>query len=479
MKFSLDIDEMLKQGKALVNDTKELVMQCKDRFLDKEIKLGITGFSRSGKTALITALTNNICHFYDEDIEDKLVRFSAFRKYEIISGSTVDLKDVTQSVFPYIKAKECILNNNPVWPVPTDGISKLRLEIMYRNKLSAWYKSDSIKRLYLEIIDYPGEWLMDLMLLNCSFEDFSLIVKQRVEKIGSVVDCSDFLKLGLLLKANRPIKEQEKALKDSVASYTKWLKACKEKGFTLNVPGHFILPGEEKGSAVLEFVPWVWDTKELGQDLNKDSLYEVLKKRYEDYKEHIVKKFYHECFEKLDRQVILIDCLNALKGGKETFEDVNDSFVALLNHFNYGKTSLFTRLFSSKIDKVMFAATKADAITNNQHENLKKLLNSMIKKNSPNIKGKGSDYDTMVLSAIRSTTCEKYGQEGECLRTLDGNDNCFYPGDVPDKWSLKDMEFVQKNFNFEQLNPPKIENDNVIPSMNLDVLLDYIIGDKL
>ncbi len=479
MNFSFDIDEVLKQGKALVKDTKELVIQSKDRLLDKEIKLGITGFSRSGKTALITALTNNICHFYDEDIADKLVRFSAFRKYEVISGATVDLKDVTQSVFPYIKARDSIINVNPVWPVPTDGVSKLRLEIMYKNKESSWYKSDSIKRLYLEIIDYPGEWLMDLMLLNCSFEKFSELVSRRITKIGGVVDCANFVALGQSLKPNLSVKKQEKSLKETVTAYTKWLRMCKEKGFTLNVPGHFILPGDEKDSAVLEFIPWIWDRENSDKELNKDSLYEVLKKRYEDYKEHIVKKFYHECFEKLDRQVILIDCLNALKGGKETFDDVNDSFEALLNHFNYGKSNLFTRLFSSKIDKVMFAATKADTITNDQHENLKCLLNSMIKKNSPNIKGNDSDYDTMVLSAIRATSCEKYGQNDECLRILDGNDERYYPGSVPTKWSLEEMEFFQKNFCFKELNPPKIEEGSVIPSMNLDVLLDYIIGDKL
>ena len=48
------------------------------------------------------------------------------------------------------------------------------------------------------------------------------------------------------------------------------------------------------------------------------------------------------------------------------------------------------------------------------------------------------------------------------------------PGSNP-----KDMEFFQKNFDFRALRPPRLGADRIIPSMNLDVVLHYILGDKL
>src|SRR6202007_989002 len=53
------------------------------------------------------------------------------------------------------------------WPNSTVDISELRLVIEYQRQNGA------DRTLKLEIGDYPGEWLLDLPLLNKSYEQWS------------------------------------------------------------------------------------------------------------------------------------------------------------------------------------------------------------------------------------------------------------------------------------------------------------------
>ena len=54
------------------------------------------------------------------------------------------------------------------WPNSTVDISELRLVIDYQRHNGA------DRTLTLDIVDYPGEWLLDLPLLNKSYEQWSL-----------------------------------------------------------------------------------------------------------------------------------------------------------------------------------------------------------------------------------------------------------------------------------------------------------------
>ena len=53
------------------------------------------------------------------------------------------------------------------WPASTVDISELRLVMDYQRQNGA------DRTLTLDIVDYPGEWLLDLPLLNKSFEQWS------------------------------------------------------------------------------------------------------------------------------------------------------------------------------------------------------------------------------------------------------------------------------------------------------------------
>ena len=98
--------------------------------------------------------------------------------------------------------------------------------------------------------------------------------------------------------------------------------------------------------------------------------------------------------------------------------DINDTFDVLLENFSYGSSNLLSRLFSPKIDKVIFAATKADTITIDQHENLLNLLRSMVKQASARVRADGSNCEFMILSAIRASRCLYAEHEGRQVQVL-------------------------------------------------------------
>lgn len=460
---------------SILNDLTGALTRGMNLMMDREIRLGVTGLSRGGKTAFITSLVNTLSSFGESGTAQRLPRFTAYESKGFSYGGPAAPRDLKIAAFPYQSAYASLVSDPPVWPEPTTGISEIRLEMVYEKKdLLSFSKKG---RLYVDIWDYPGEWLMDLMLLKLDYAEFSERIRKRTAALSGVTDVSAWIKAGAVLKPEKPVNAND--LHHVVTLYTEWLKQSKEQGFAMVVPGRFVLPGDLAGAPILEFVPWVWD---LSGECGKGSLYRTLEERYEAYREQVVRKFYRECFSGLDRQVILIDCLKALMGGRETFMDINDTFDVLMENFSYGSSNLLSRLFSPKIDKVIFAATKADTVTIDQYSNLLSLLQSMVKQASARVRADGSNCEFMILSSVKAAKCmyaEHQGKTVQVLTTDYDDEPPFFPGSIPSKWSREGMEFFRKYFKMRELRPPKLSPGDPIPEINMDILLQYILGDKL
>ena len=79
------------------------------------------------------------------------------------------------------------------------------------------------------------------------------------------------------------------------------------------------MPGELEGSPALTFAPL---SLEDNQSTEEDSLHAMMERRYESYKTHVIKPFFREHFARLDRQIILVDALQALNAGSEAVGDL-------------------------------------------------------------------------------------------------------------------------------------------------------------
>jgi predicted YcjX-like family ATPase len=129
------------------------------------IRLGVTGLSRAGKTVLISSIVQNLLN------GGRLPLFEAVRSGRV---SGIRLEEQPDDAIPRFQYEDHIqaLVRDRIWPDSTRAISELRLTIDYQSA-SGWNRLFSPGRLSLDIVDYPGEWLLDLPLLAQDYREFS------------------------------------------------------------------------------------------------------------------------------------------------------------------------------------------------------------------------------------------------------------------------------------------------------------------
>ena len=373
----------------------------------------------------------------------------------------------------------------PQWPESTKGISQVRLKIKYKKSrgLSKYLTEDAT--LTLDITDYPGEWLLDLPLLDMNYAQWSRHCEEELSDPQRNELARPFFTA--LADLDLHAKGDELALQNIAKLYTQYLVDCQAHGYQLLQPGRFILPGEFSGAPVLHFFPVTSTQLEQQQvDLNnpaKDSNAELLIQRFKHYKTQVVQPFYKEHFKRFDRQVVLVDCLSALNRGFHSYQDLQKALDWLMGSFQYGSSNILNRLFQPKIDKLVFAASKADHITPDQQTNLVKLLESMLHNARKQIQFDGVITESTAISAIRASKSGLGQLKGESIPVLQGRDAqgsaiTLFPGEVPQ--SCPSPEFwEQQQFEFPKLSPPIMNAGHVLPHIRMDQVLDFLLADKL
>ncbi|QHB17634.1 YcjX family protein [Mannheimia pernigra] len=452
------------------------------RGLDNHLRLAVTGLSRSGKTAFITSLIDQLLHI-NQVGNAHLHLFAPARNGQIISVKRVEQGDLTIPRFEYDKNRQSFEANPPYWPNSTTGISEIRLAIRYQRQHSLLRHIKETSTLYLDIFDYPGEWLLDLPLLSLSYKEWSQ-TQQAVHKDKRFELVQPWLQA--VKKVDLFAKTNENLLADLSQQYTDYLLACKAKGMQYIQPGRFVLPTENsKGAPVFQFFPLLdlsqaeWEKLEQS---DKNSLFHTLKKRYEHYQKKIVRPFYEDYFSTFDRQVILADCLTPLNYGYNEFMEMKLGLQQLFKHFHYGNRSLFSRLFSSNIDKLLFIASKADHITSDQIPNLESLMRQLVQEGGRHAEFNGIETGYLAISAIQATDAVKVTQNDKTLRAIRGirssdkKQVTLYPGTVPSR--LPDKNYWQFNhFEFDQFEPKRIEFDQSISHLRMDSVLQFLLAD--
>ena len=122
------------------------------------VRLGVTGLARAGKTVFITALVHNLVH------GGRLPLFSAYSSRAASPAPRWNRSPTTTCRASTMSAMSAALVDDRIWPDSTRRISELRLTIEFESASFSAARSSS-GRLHLDIVDYPGEWLLDLALL--------------------------------------------------------------------------------------------------------------------------------------------------------------------------------------------------------------------------------------------------------------------------------------------------------------------------
>ena len=138
----------------------------KDRALDRHLRVAVTGLSRSGKTVFITSLVH---HLLDGNGLPFLEAVHDGRYLGAPAGGRASRRTGS----PIAASTPISRRQPPRWPQATDRLARCELELAYRTRSLVLRQVQPIQHLTLEIIDYPGEWLLDLPLLEEGFAQFS------------------------------------------------------------------------------------------------------------------------------------------------------------------------------------------------------------------------------------------------------------------------------------------------------------------
>ncbi|NVK22384.1 MAG: YcjX family protein [Kangiellaceae bacterium] len=455
--------------------------QLVERGLDKHVRIAVTGLSCSGKTAFITSFINQLLFAADND---RLPFFDMSKQQRIVGAKIQAYPDLHIPEFRYSAAIEYLTASEPQWPPSTSSIAQSQIKIRYKVS-NRWYKkAKEFSSLTVDIVDYPGEWLLDLPLLRMSFKQWSTQCTECLGRGSRKELAQDWLDSQNKTQLSEMYDEQ--SVSEIAQSYRAFLQRCKQSKANISLiqPGRFILPGELAGAPVLDFFPVV-DESILAQDWSSfeaESTVRVLEKRFNYYRDKVVKPFFYEYFSKVDRQILLVDCLSVLNSGYESYRDMQFTLSQLLQSFNYGQSNWVKRLFNPSIDKLMIAATKSDHVPPEQHRNLEAFMQNMLQQARNDIRYEGIKMESMAISSINVTQPVMAEHDGKKLMCVQGVEQSTketiinFPGKIPQqpptKQQWSDLEFDFVNFAPSNLSP------GALPHIRMDKVLHFLLGDK-
>jgi uncharacterized protein len=453
------------------------------------LRLGVTGLSRAGKTVFITALVSNLL------ARARLPVLSASAEGRIARATLEPQPDDAVPRFAYEDHLAALTGEARRWPRSTRRISQLRLTIEFE-RAKGW--GDRRAGLTLDIVDYPGEWLLDLPLLAKSYAQWSRETLAASASPARAPLAEDWRRdLGGLDPA---APAQEEAARRSAELFTAYLRKSREDVYALSTlpPGRFLMPGDLEGSPALTFAPLA---VEEGARFDEASLAAMMERRYEAYKTYVVRPFFRDHFSRLDRQIVLVDALAALNSGPAALRDLEHALAEVLQAFRTGRSSLLSTLFRPRIDRILFAATKADHLHHTSHDRLEDILRMLTARAIQRAEGVGAKIDVIALAAIRATreaqirhggrTMEAIIGVPEAGETLDGQvfdgeaEAAVFPGRLPaDPSAVFAGDAIarpesESHWRFLRFRPPPLAPGAAPPHIRLDRALQFLIGDKL
>ncbi len=449
-----------------------------ETFFEPVIRLGVTGLARSGKTVFITSLVANLLD------RGRMPGLLAASEGRIEAAFLQPQPDDTVPRFDYENHLAALTGPAPHWPESTRAISELRLSLKVRpNGLLSGLQGP--RTIHLDIVDYPGEWLLDLGLMERSYEDWSNDTLSRIESRSAAEAF-----VALAKTADPEAKHQETLAQDLAREFASYLQAARQDGFSDCTPGRFLLPGDLAGSPVLTFAPLRTDGPS-----KRGSLHREMARRFEAYKKRVVQPFFRDHFARIDRQVVLVDALGAIHQGPQAVEDLRAALSETLSAFRPGNNGFLSNLLRGKrVEKILFAATKADHLHHQQHPRLTAIMQALVREAQDRAQYAGAGTAALSIASLRATTEDEMKHRGDMLpvvrgRLLEtGKEAAFYPGDLPqdpahlltparqgaEAWLDQDyqvMRFAPAPLNLRPGDGP--------PHIRLDRAAEFLFGDRL
>lgn len=475
------------------------------------VRVAVTGLSRAGKTTFITSTIHNLLAANRANTVEALrdILGSGEENARLKSIEVVSPAAGTIPFFDYEEKLARLAAASPSWPERTEDLAQITLQLELR-RTGMLGRSLGNRRIRLEILDYPGEWLIDLPMMGQSYEAWSVKTFERLGQPPRLEIFDEFLRdIESIDIDGTP--NSEKIRRVHALYKSSLLEARDRYGLRYLQPGRFLCPGSRADAPFMWFFPI---PLRPGQHLRPGSTAALLRDRFEAYKIDMRATFFDTFFTNFDRQVVLVDVLGALNAGKAAFDDTADAIAEIADAMSYGmntsrlvqeagamaaKAALWHTapvigrwkgeaaaryIRSRRIERLAFIATKADHVPTMQRDNLENLLRYLVSRTLEHVGVKRVSYH--VASSVLSTidgTAELGGRQVEVVQGVplgEERARSFYPGNVPVR---RPQESFWSNRYFEMpvFTPPPIVPDGSegIPHLGLDRVWHALLKDVL
>jgi predicted YcjX-like family ATPase len=464
---------------GIARQVEQLSDGVSETFFEPVIRLGVTGLSRAGKTVFITSLVANLLD------RGRMPGLAAANQGRIEAAFLQPQPNDLVPRFEFETHLSAMTGPNPTWPQSTRAISQLRLSLRVA-PAGMFSALKSVRTVHIDIIDYPGEWLLDLPLMAQSFAQWSDAALALARGPARADLAADWLAQIDTLDPDAPLDEP--AAQGLANAFTQYLRDCRGAGLSSCAPGRFLMPGDLAGSPALTFTP-LPNGKSPRRSLARE-----FARRFESYKSQVVRPFFRDHFARIDRQIVLVDALGAIHAGPQAVGDLRDALTDILGCFRTGQNGFLSTILGKSVERILFAATKADHLHHTQHEALTGIMAALVRSARDKAEYRGAASEAMALASLRATVEETRKHDGKTLNLVrgrllsTGKDVAMYPGELPRDPAvlLKPAEAGQQGW---------LDGDYAVmafapaevtlkpgygpPHIRLDRAAEFLLGDRL
>ncbi|MFC6635386.1 YcjX family protein [Microbulbifer taiwanensis] len=464
------VKERLRQWRREARDKSHWAAE---RLLDRRVCIGITGLSGAGKSTLLTSLIYQLSHPH----KAQLPGFAPALNGDLLGAELKPALDSGLPPFDYEQCLEALLSQPPRWPESTREVSAMELHIHLRRRRRL--AGPETRTLILELRDYPGEWLMDLPLLQMGYRDWC---RHQSHIIGGDARAGLAPQLISQLAALQPHAAADSAQLDALwRDYRQFLLDCRSRRkLSYLQPGRALLDDENYG--LLPLLDLRGYTEEQLAAMPDQSVYQTLARRYRDYVREQVTPFVETHFRHLDRQLVLVDMIGTLFAGEQSLDDMRLAFGHIADIFRYGQTGLLRKLWRPRVDRLLFAATKVDQVLAADHDALRQQLGQQLQQAFAGARHRGLPLFCEAIAAVRcSNESQRNGRRMLMGHDLEGRYLGFENAEIFAQLPREGEEWRHYTGAAPpQLRPPAgMAKGQCIPHIRVDALLNLLLGDKV
>jgi predicted YcjX-like family ATPase len=431
------------------------------------VRLAVTGLANAGKTIFITQLVSHLEHF-------KRSRFDLGTGRSITDVKPFAIARRGIKEFPYETARRHLLGRDPDWPPATRDVAGIGIEFTLIDDY-AWMT----RRNYaLEIYDFPGELLADLNLPDQTFTEWSLATLRWLEDPTSPAHA-----------AARPYFELLRSLRFDtdparlVQAYHDCLEAAVRNGARTVSPAGWIYTRLGGSFSVpIGFAPLPGGAP--------PELQRYFQHPYRAYIQSLepLASVFRECAH----HIILVDVLEILRDGQPRYIERKQALQGLVEFYkrSHGRLTRWARDAANwaglpvtpgriRLASAVIAATKADAVLEDDRGRLAGLLQEMLESE---FRALDCKLDFRACAAYDATRRETDGKRWVIVGRVPTAPEQTLPREVarvPESWPTHPWDGSEYR-SFRNHLPPipetAVREDATFPHINLDEVFAEVLG---